>query len=50
VWVASGGSSAMMKMPMRAVILVEALGAVGLARTVNNQCGGERGEARVSQA
>jgi hypothetical protein len=31
VWAASGGSPAMMKTPMGAVVLVEALGAVGLA-------------------
>jgi hypothetical protein len=38
-----GGSPAMMKTPMGAVVLVEALGAVGLARGVKNQCGDERG-------
>jgi hypothetical protein len=45
-----GGSLATMKMPMMAVILIEAPGAVGLVWTVKNRCGGERGEARVSQA
>jgi hypothetical protein len=32
---------------MRAVVLVEAPGAVGLTRVARNQCGGERDEARV---
>jgi hypothetical protein len=32
---------------MRAVVLVEAPGAVGLERATRNWCGGERGEARV---
>jgi hypothetical protein len=32
---------------MRVVVLVEAPGAVGLARAARNWCGGERGEARV---
>jgi hypothetical protein len=49
-WAASGGSLAMMKTPMMAVILVEAPGAVGLVRTVKTWCGGERGEARVSRS
>jgi hypothetical protein len=33
--------------PMRAVVLVEAPGAVGLTRVARNWCGGERDEARV---
>jgi hypothetical protein len=32
---------------MRAVVLVEVPGAVGLARVARNRCGGEQGEARV---
>jgi hypothetical protein len=32
-----------MKTPMGVVVLVEALGAVGLARAAINQCGGKRG-------
>jgi hypothetical protein len=32
---------------MRVVVLVEALGAVGLTRVPRNRCGGERDEARV---
>jgi hypothetical protein len=32
---------------MRAVVLIETPGAVGLARAARGRCGGERGEARV---
>jgi hypothetical protein len=34
----------MMKTPTEAVVLVEALGAVGLARAAMNRCGGEWGQ------
>jgi hypothetical protein len=39
----------MMKTPTRAVVVVEALGAVGLARAAKNQCGGEQGRALFSR-
>jgi hypothetical protein len=42
--VSYGGSSVMMKTPTEAVVLVEALGAVGLARAAMNRCGGEWGQ------
>jgi hypothetical protein len=35
-WVSYGGSPAMMKTPTMVVVLVEALGDVGLARTAKN--------------
>jgi hypothetical protein len=38
-----GGSSAMLKTPIGAVVLLEALGGVGLAQVAKNRCGGERG-------
>jgi hypothetical protein len=38
-----GGSPVMLKTPTGAVVLVEALGGVGLARAAKNRCGGERG-------
>jgi hypothetical protein len=49
VWESYGGSLAMMKTPTGAVVLVEALGAVGLAQAAKNRCGGERGRALFSQ-
>jgi hypothetical protein len=39
----------MMKTPTGAVVLVEALGAVGLARAARNRCGGKQGQALFSQ-
>jgi hypothetical protein len=39
----------MMKTPTRAVVLVEVLGAIGLARAAKNRCGGERGRALFSR-
>jgi hypothetical protein len=43
VGVSYGGSAVMMKTPTGAVVLIEALGVVGLARAAKNQCGGEWG-------
>jgi hypothetical protein len=47
-WAAYGGLPSRVRTPMRAVVLVEAPGAVGLTRVARNRCGGERDEARVS--
>jgi hypothetical protein len=44
VWPASGGSPATMKTPTGEVVLIEALGVVGLARVAMNRCGVERGQ------
>jgi hypothetical protein len=44
VGVSYGSSSMMMKTPTEVVVLVEALGVVGLARAAKNQCGGEWGQ------
>jgi hypothetical protein len=41
------GLPSRVRTPMRAVVLVEAPGAVGLTRVARNQCGSERDEARV---
>jgi hypothetical protein len=46
-WAAYGGSSSKVRTPMRAVVLIEAPGAVGLAWEARDRCGGERGEAKV---
>jgi hypothetical protein len=45
---AYGGLPSRVRTPMRAVVLVEAPGAVGLTWVARNRCGGERDEARVS--
>jgi hypothetical protein len=44
-----GGSPVMIKTPTRAVVHVEVVGAVGLARAAKNRCGGERGRALFSR-
>jgi hypothetical protein len=45
-WATSGDSLVTMKTPTRAVVLIEARGAVGLARAARNRCGSERGRAQ----
>jgi hypothetical protein len=44
VGVSYGSSLMMMKTPTEVVVLVEALGVVGLARAAKNRCGGEWGQ------
>jgi hypothetical protein len=46
-WAAYGGSPSKVTTPVRAIVLVEGSGAVGLARAARDPCGGGQGEARV---